>query len=159
MLRFDDLQLFVRAADLGSLSAAARVMDMLTAQRHTIVPTLLDTTNGEQATTDRCLGEWWIEDVSGSHGDPVITIAGHEFAEYFRRQQIARTWSGNLDPVHTLREMMHDATTAQEPDVLLDVLRGSTSALRVDVEWQARSVSVLQGFVPGRVAFDLEWDD
>ncbi|NWD68645.1 LysR family transcriptional regulator [Pseudomonas gingeri] len=28
MLRFDDLQLFVRAADLGSLSAAARVMDM-----------------------------------------------------------------------------------------------------------------------------------
>ncbi|MDE1165734.1 MAG: LysR family transcriptional regulator [Pseudomonas sp.] len=27
MLRFDDLQLFVRAADLGSLSAAARVMD------------------------------------------------------------------------------------------------------------------------------------
>lgn len=28
MLRFDDLQLFVRAADLGSLSAAARVMDL-----------------------------------------------------------------------------------------------------------------------------------
>ena len=28
MLRFDDLQLFVHAADLGSLSAAARVMDM-----------------------------------------------------------------------------------------------------------------------------------
>ena len=28
MLRFDDLQVFVRAADLGSLSAAARVMDM-----------------------------------------------------------------------------------------------------------------------------------
>jgi DNA-binding transcriptional LysR family regulator len=28
MLRFDDLQLFVRATDLGSLSAAARVMDM-----------------------------------------------------------------------------------------------------------------------------------
>jgi hypothetical protein len=28
MLRFDDLQLFVRAADLGSLSAAARGMDM-----------------------------------------------------------------------------------------------------------------------------------
>ena len=28
MLRFDDLQLFVRAADLGSLSGAARVMDM-----------------------------------------------------------------------------------------------------------------------------------
>ena len=28
MLRFDDLQLFVRAVDLGSLSAAARVMDM-----------------------------------------------------------------------------------------------------------------------------------
>ncbi|MCF3195822.1 LysR family transcriptional regulator [Pseudomonas bubulae] len=28
MLRFDDLQLFVRTADLGSLSAAARVMDM-----------------------------------------------------------------------------------------------------------------------------------
>jgi DNA-binding transcriptional LysR family regulator len=28
MLRFDDLQLFVRAADLGSLSAAARAMDM-----------------------------------------------------------------------------------------------------------------------------------
>ena len=28
MLRFDDLQMFVRAADLGSLSAAARVMDM-----------------------------------------------------------------------------------------------------------------------------------
>ena len=28
MLRFDDLQLFVRAAELGSLSAAARVMDM-----------------------------------------------------------------------------------------------------------------------------------
>lgn len=28
MLRFDDLQLFVRAADLGSLSAAARVIDM-----------------------------------------------------------------------------------------------------------------------------------
>jgi DNA-binding transcriptional LysR family regulator len=28
MLRFDDLQLFVRASDLGSLSAAARVMDM-----------------------------------------------------------------------------------------------------------------------------------
>ncbi len=28
MLRFDDLQLFVRAADLGSLSAAARVTDM-----------------------------------------------------------------------------------------------------------------------------------
>lgn len=122
---------------------AARVMDMLTAQRHTIVPTLLDTTNGEQATTDRCLGEWWIEDVSGSHSNPVVTLAGHEFPEYFRRQQIARTWSGNVDPVHTLREMMHDATTAQEPDVLLDVLRGSTSALRVDVEWQARSVSVL----------------
>ena len=31
MLRFDDLQLFVRAADLGSLSAAARVMDMSSA--------------------------------------------------------------------------------------------------------------------------------
>ena len=28
MMRFDDLQLFVRAADLGSLSAAARVMDL-----------------------------------------------------------------------------------------------------------------------------------
>lgn len=28
MLRFDDLQLFVRAAELGSLSAAARVMDI-----------------------------------------------------------------------------------------------------------------------------------
>ena len=28
MLRFDDLLLFVRAADLGSLSAAARGMDM-----------------------------------------------------------------------------------------------------------------------------------
>ncbi|UVJ44606.1 LysR family transcriptional regulator [Pseudomonas sp. LS1212] len=28
MLRFDDLQLFVRAAELGSLSAAARVMDL-----------------------------------------------------------------------------------------------------------------------------------
>ena len=28
MVRFDDLQVFVRAADLGSLSAAARVMDM-----------------------------------------------------------------------------------------------------------------------------------
>lgn len=28
MLRFDDLQLFVRAADLGSLSAAARAMDL-----------------------------------------------------------------------------------------------------------------------------------
>ncbi|MCY1391326.1 HTH-type transcriptional regulator DmlR [compost metagenome] len=28
MLRFDDLQLFVRATELGSLSAAARVMDM-----------------------------------------------------------------------------------------------------------------------------------
>ena len=28
MLHFDDLQLFVRAADLGSLSAAARVMDL-----------------------------------------------------------------------------------------------------------------------------------
>lgn len=28
MLRFEDLQLFVRAADLGSLSAAARVMDL-----------------------------------------------------------------------------------------------------------------------------------
>lgn len=28
MLRFDDLHLFVRAADLGSLSAAARVMDL-----------------------------------------------------------------------------------------------------------------------------------
>ncbi|NBA98435.1 LysR family transcriptional regulator [Pseudomonas sp. R5(2019)] len=28
MLRFDDLQLFVRAADLGGLSAAARVMDL-----------------------------------------------------------------------------------------------------------------------------------
>jgi DNA-binding transcriptional LysR family regulator len=28
MVRFDDLQLFVRAADLGSLSAAARVMDL-----------------------------------------------------------------------------------------------------------------------------------
>ncbi|WLH80026.1 LysR family transcriptional regulator [Pseudomonas sp. FP2335] len=28
MLRFDDLQLFVRSADLGSLSAAARVMDL-----------------------------------------------------------------------------------------------------------------------------------
>lgn len=28
MLRFDDLQLFVRAADLGSLSAAAQVMDL-----------------------------------------------------------------------------------------------------------------------------------
>ncbi|WP_147473038.1 helix-turn-helix domain-containing protein, partial [Pseudomonas salomonii] len=28
MLRFDDLQLFVRAAELGSLSAAARIMDL-----------------------------------------------------------------------------------------------------------------------------------
>ena len=33
MLRFDDLQLFVRAADLGSLSAAARVMDLSPAVR------------------------------------------------------------------------------------------------------------------------------
>ena len=37
MLRFDDLQLFVRAADLGSLSAAARVMDLSPAVANTTV--------------------------------------------------------------------------------------------------------------------------
>lgn len=70
MLRFDDLQLFVRAADLGSLSAAARVMDLSAAVASAALKRL------EQQLGSRLL--------TRSTRSLRLTIEGESFLEYAR---------------------------------------------------------------------------
>jgi DNA-binding transcriptional LysR family regulator len=77
MLRFDDLQLFVRAADLGSLSAAARVMDMSAAVASAALKRI------EQQLGARLLAR--------STRSLRLTAEGEGFLEY------ARAALGNLD--------------------------------------------------------------
>lgn len=70
MLRFDDLQLFVRAADLGSLSAAARVMDLSAAVASAALKRL------EQQLGTRLL--------TRSTRSLRLTVEGESFLEYAR---------------------------------------------------------------------------
>ena len=126
---------------------AATILDALRFGACTIVAAIENSTAGALDPVDYALGEWWVTGLSGSHADPVITLSGHELDEYFAHQTTSRDWdsgTGTVDAVWTAREIMHDATAGQTPPILLDVNRGSSSAITAATSWPARSLTVAE---------------
>ena len=91
MVRFDDLQVFVRAADLGSLSAAARVMDMSPAVASAALKRL------EAQLSARLLAR--------STRSLRLTAEGQGFLDYRARHWAAWRKGGGFCPVGRIRSV------------------------------------------------------
>lgn len=92
---------------LGGMGDGYRTMSLLRNGKCTLVPILEGTSTGVgNPTIARELGEWWVSVVSDSPPSPIVRISGPEFAGYAKEVLLGDTWSGNLDPVKTAREML-----------------------------------------------------